>query len=153
MRFRGLLQIDEDSESSSPGEQRTGKKPHTRKEYRWHTAAKQTLSISKGRASYDCPPKTPAKKTAARKRDATVLLAPGTRDHSALDSVIAEWLVPLLVKEFLAEHWPGQESDLQNTTTGALGKGGATKVAFKNHAISAKFPHFRAKTARRVRQI
>jgi hypothetical protein len=69
-----------------------------------------------------------ADKSVMRKSDPLIVLAPGDPDHSALSSVITEWLVPLLVKEFLAEYWQSPERDSQDTTIGVHGEEDAAKV-------------------------
>lgn len=42
-----------------------------------------------------------------RRHDTPVVICPGNPDHEALRSVIREWLVPALVKQFLAEQKSG----------------------------------------------
>lgn len=63
-----------------------------------------------------------------RKIDPLVKLAAGKPDHTALNTVITEWLVPMLVKEFLAEYRQSPEPDSQDMTMGVRGKEDAAKV-------------------------
>jgi len=46
-----------------------------------------------------------------RQRDTPVIIASGQSDPAALKSVIREWLVPLLVRQFLAERGVGTPQD------------------------------------------
>jgi hypothetical protein len=49
--------------------------------------------------------KTSRKPSSTRRyREATVVIAPAARDISSTESVLREWVVPLLVRDFLAEH-------------------------------------------------
>lgn len=41
---------------------------------------------------------------ARRRREVVIVIAPAARDIASIDSAIRGWIVPLLVKEFLAEH-------------------------------------------------
>ena len=51
------------------------------------------------------PEKEPAidSQKVQRRKKVQLILAPGTPDQNALRSVVREWLVPMLVREFLAE--------------------------------------------------
>jgi hypothetical protein len=68
------------------------------------------------------------------KRPPHLLVASSKRDLDALSSAISQWLVPLLVKEFLAEQRPAaREIDVRSShpSSKPLCKGGAVKNAFK----------------------
>jgi hypothetical protein len=67
-------------------------------------------------------------KTTRARRTARLLIVGGEPDLEALTSVIDEWLVPLLVKEFLAIHpFSTQKSEVNSDmrTTPVLVKEGA----------------------------
>ena len=69
-------------------------------------------------------PKTSGKGSPARRRrEVSVVIAPGARDTVSIDSAIRGWIVPLLVKEFLAEHqrYAKIEATCDKRTTTAVG--------------------------------
>jgi hypothetical protein len=78
-------------------------------------------------------------KVPRRRGETPVIIAPGDPDQEALRSVIREWLVPLLVRQFLAVHGveapPGQNrSELSKTAyrthlQGARGAGRVNETA------------------------
>jgi hypothetical protein len=54
-----------------------------------------------------------------------VVIAPAARDTASIDSAIRGWIVPVLVKEFLAEnvrHSTGTETKDNKPTTKPMGK-------------------------------
>jgi len=67
--------------------------------------------------------------SARRRKEVSVVIAPATgRDPALIDSTIREWIVPLLVRNFLAEHpiaVSANEANSNNSTTGMHDEEGA----------------------------
>jgi hypothetical protein len=57
--------------------------------------------------------------------DLMVTVGPGGPDLVALKSVVTEWLVPLLVQQFLNRHEVDREVSSNESSTGLRGKEGA----------------------------
>jgi hypothetical protein len=74
----------------------------------------------------------------ARRRPlVSVVIAPGVRDAVAIRSAVSEWIVPLLVRDFLAEHpVVGSKSEVKadHQTTGVHSEGGAEKTRMNSYA-------------------
>ncbi len=64
-----------------------------------------------------------------RRRDPILRLAQGNSDREALNSLVSEWLVPLLVREFLAE---------QQTRTSVKSNGRTSCPVTKEGAASSR---------------
>jgi hypothetical protein len=45
----------------------------------------------------------PSEQTVRWRKEVPLILSPGTPDHDALRSVVREWLVPMLVRQFLSD--------------------------------------------------
>ena len=52
----------------------------------------------------DTSAKTPTSETSRRTRDVKLLIPPGEPDRDSLLAVARDWLVPVLVQQFLGEH-------------------------------------------------
>jgi hypothetical protein len=88
-------------------------------------ASKKTVNVS---GSHRIPPRQPSvDETRKTKRtgDVMVTLGPGEPDLVALTSVVTEWLVPLLVQQFLNRHGVDREVSSNKSSTGLRGKEGA----------------------------
>ena len=64
---------------------------------------KKAVELQEPDATQNEHPQSAKFSSARRKRDPILQLAQGNCDREALNSLVSEWLVPLLVREFLAE--------------------------------------------------
>lgn len=66
------------------------------------------------------------------KRDPIMVLAQGNSDREALNSLVSEWLVPLLVREFLADQQTKITVKSNEPTSCPVSKGGAASSRIRN---------------------
>jgi hypothetical protein len=66
-------------------------------------------------------------KTKCKRADPIVALSPGEPDLAALTSVVTEWLVPLLVQDFLREREGDSEVNSKKPSTALHGKEGVAR--------------------------
>jgi hypothetical protein len=74
---------------------------------------------------------------AVRKSKTDLQLVSGERDINLLSSAIREWIVPVLVRDFLTEHpitVSKNEAVFNNSTTGVHGEEGAGSTRMNSHA-------------------
>jgi len=80
---------------------------------------------------------TDTRRRAVRKPKTDLQLVSGERDIDLLSSAVREWIVPVLVRDFLAEHPIGvskNEAVFNNSTTGVHGEEGAGSTRMNLHA-------------------
>lgn len=75
----------------------------------------------------DSGTRCPATHDIGREKDPVLVLANSEGDRSALNDLVSEWLVPLLIRDFFVEQDALAKAHSQNTTAGLLGKEGAAK--------------------------
>jgi hypothetical protein len=89
-------------------------------------AGKKTVNVS---GLHRVPARQPSvdgtRKTKGTNVDLMATLGPGEPDLAALTSVVTEWLVPLLVQQFLNRHEVDREVSSNKSSTGLRGKEGA----------------------------
>jgi hypothetical protein len=89
-------------------------------------ASKKTASVS---GSHQIPARQTSvdgtRKTQGTNGNLMITLGPGEPDLAALSSVVTEWLVPLLVQQFLNRHVVDREVSSNKPSTGLRGKEGA----------------------------
>ena len=89
-------------------------------------AGKKTASVA-GSPRIQSPPPSivGTRKTKGMRGDLMVTVGPGEPDRAALTSVVTEWLVPLLVQQFLSRHEVDREVSSKKSSTKPRGKEGA----------------------------
>jgi hypothetical protein len=71
------------------------------------------------------------RKAKGMKGDLMVTLGAGEPDLAALTSVVTEWLVPLLVQQFLNRHGVDREVTSNKSSSGLRGKEGAANTRIR----------------------